>query len=126
MNAKDFRRIALSFERAAEGSHMRQADFRVAGRISATLASDDQGYGTLNAPLARGAQGIRRGIAGNFSCDRGRMGMTDIRLAAASEEVLHGALQVAWKLRVEKNAKTGNNKAVRSEAARKGKGRKSR
>ena len=47
MNAKDFRRIALSLEGAEEGSHMGAADFRVGGRIFATLASEKQGYGNL-------------------------------------------------------------------------------
>lgn len=42
MNANDFRRIALSFEGAEEGSHMGKADFRVGSRIFATLASEDQ------------------------------------------------------------------------------------
>jgi len=41
-------------------------------------------------------------IAGGW----GRMGMTHIRLSAAKEDVLAGALQVAWKLRLEKNKKT--------------------
>ena len=40
-------------------------------------------------------------IAGGW----GRMGMTHVRLAAADEETLAGALRTAWKLRVEKNAK---------------------
>jgi hypothetical protein len=35
---------------------------------------------------------------------RGRMGMTRIRLAAATEDVLEGALRAAWKLRIGKNA----------------------
>jgi hypothetical protein len=39
MTAKDFRRIALSMESAEEGSHMGAADFRVGGRIFATLAA---------------------------------------------------------------------------------------
>jgi|SRR5579863_840504 hypothetical protein len=47
MNASDFRRIALSLEGAEEGSHMGQADFRVGGRIFATLAAEKQGYGNL-------------------------------------------------------------------------------
>ncbi len=47
MNADDFRRIALSLEGAEESSHMGKADFRVAGRIFATLASEEQGYGNL-------------------------------------------------------------------------------
>ena len=36
----------------------------------------------------------------------GRMGHTHIRLAAVSEEILTGALRTAWKLRMDKNAKT--------------------
>ena len=40
-------------------------------------------------------------IPGGF----GRMGHTHIRLAAANEDILTGALRTAWKLRIEKNAK---------------------
>jgi hypothetical protein len=47
MKASDFRRIALSFEGAEEGSHMDAPDFRVGGRIFATLASEKKGYGNL-------------------------------------------------------------------------------
>jgi len=47
MNTADFRRIALSFEGAEEGSHMGSPDFRVGGRIFATLAAQKQGYGNL-------------------------------------------------------------------------------
>ena len=47
MNAHDFRRIALSLEGAEEGSHMGAADFRVGGRIFATLAAVKLGYGNL-------------------------------------------------------------------------------
>jgi hypothetical protein len=47
MNAADFRRIALSLAGAEESSHMGAADFRVGGRIFATLASESQGYGNL-------------------------------------------------------------------------------
>ena len=36
----------------------------------------------------------------------GKMGHTHIRLAAASEDVLTGALRTAWRLRIDKNAKT--------------------
>jgi hypothetical protein len=47
MDANDFRRIALSFQGAEESSHMGAPDFRVGGRIFATLASQKQGYGNL-------------------------------------------------------------------------------
>jgi hypothetical protein len=128
MNAKDFRRIALSFEGAEEGSHMGQADFRVEGRIFATLASQDKGYGNLMLTLDQQQAFVEElpevflPIAGGW----GRMGMTHIRLAAANEDVLHGALQVAWKLRVEMNARTGNKTPAPSKPTVKAKGRKSR
>jgi len=110
MNAKDFRRIALSFAGAEEGSHMGHADFRVGGRIFATLASQDQGYGNLKFTLEQQKAFVEElpdiflPIPGGW----GRMGMTHIRLAAASEDVLRGALHAAWKLRVEKNAETAD------------------
>jgi len=41
----------------------------------------------------------------------GRMGSTHIRLAKTNEDVLTGALRTAWKLRVEKNARTKKKRA---------------
>jgi len=98
-------------------------DFRVGGRIFATLASQDQGYGNLmltpevQAEYVDGLPEVFLAIAGGW----GRMGMTHIRLAEADEEQLAGALRTAWKLRVEKNAKSGRKKrpAPRRSAAKK-------
>ena len=112
MNATDFRRIALSLPGAEESSHMGQPDFRVDGRIFATLASAKQGYGNLMLTLEQQTAFVEEmpevflPIPGGW----GRMGMTHIRLAEASEDVLYGALHTAWKLRVEKNAKVGKKK----------------
>ncbi len=47
MTVDDFRRIALSLEGAEESSHMGSPDFRVGGRIFATLAAQKQGYGNV-------------------------------------------------------------------------------
>jgi hypothetical protein len=106
MTANDFRRIALSLEGAEEGSHMGSPDFRIGGRIFATLASADQGYGNLaltpeqQATFAEELPEVFVPIKGGW----GRMGMTHICLAAASEDLLAGALRAAWQLRREKNA----------------------
>lgn len=106
MNADDFRRVALSLPGAEESSHMGAPDFRVSGRIFATLASQSQGYGNLVLTPEQQAEFVGElpdvflPIHGGW----GRMGMTHIRLSAASEEVMAGALRTAWKLRVEKNA----------------------
>ena len=88
---------------------MGQPDFRVGGRIFATLASAKQGFGNLMLTLEQQTAVVEEmsevflPIPGGW----GRMGMTHIRLAAASEDVLYGALHTAWKLRTEKNAKSG-------------------
>lgn len=109
MNASDFRRIALSFEGAEEGSHMGAADFRVGGRIFATLASESQGYGNLMLTPRQQAEFVAERpelflpVAGGW----GKNGATHIRLAAANEDVLSGALQTAWKLRTERNKNAG-------------------
>jgi len=105
MRAEDFRRLALSLPGAEEGSHMGAADFRVGGRIFATLASVSQGYGNLmltpevQAQFVGEAPGLFLPVHGGW----GRMGATHVRLAEAREDVLLGALRAAWKLRVEKN-----------------------
>src|ERR1700687_2716718 len=108
MKAADFRRIALSLEGAEEGSHMGAADFRVSGRIFATLASKAQGYGNLmltpeqQAAFIADAPEVFLPVHGGW----GRNGATHIRLAIATEDTLAGALHTAWKLRVEKNQKS--------------------
>jgi len=107
MTPADFRRIALSFPATEESSHMGAADFRVGGRIFATLASIKDGYGNLmltpehQAAFLADAPEIFLPIHGGW----GRMGMTHIRLAQASEDILTGALHTAWKLRADKNTK---------------------
>lgn len=112
MNAADFRRIALSLEGAQEGAHMGSPDFRVGGRIFATLASQRRGYGNLMLTPEQQAEFVGEQpevfvpIAGGW----GRMGMTHIRLTAANEDMLAGALRTAWRLRIERDAKTGKKK----------------
>jgi hypothetical protein len=114
MNASDFRRIALSLEGAEEGSHMGAADFRVGGHIFATLASVKLGYGNLmltpdqQAIFVEEEPAVFLPVAGGW----GKGGATHVRLAAANEDLLRGALRSAWKLRVEKNQKTSRPAGV--------------
>jgi hypothetical protein len=109
MNAADFRRIALSLEGVEEYLHSGLPAFRVGGRKFASLASQADGYGNLMLTLEQQAAFVEEApeiflpIPGGW----GRMGHTHIRLAAAEKDVLTGALQTAWKLRVDGNAKTG-------------------
>jgi hypothetical protein len=115
MNAADFRRIVLSLEGAEEGSHMGAADFRVGGRIFATLASQDQGYGNLMLSPEEQAEfvGELPEVFLPIPEGWGKMGMTHIRLDRATEAVLAGALRTAWRIRKEKNAKPKKKRAAR-------------
>ena len=120
MTPNDFRRMALSLEGAEEGSHMGAADFRVGGRIFATLASQKQGYGNLmltpelQAEFVAEQPDVFVPIAGGW----GKTGSTHIRLAAANEDMLADALRTAWKLRIDKNAKSGAKKIAPKKRAR--------
>lgn len=124
MTAADFRRIALSLDGVEEYPHAGFPAFRVGGRKFASLASQPSGYGNLmltleqQAAFVADAPEIFLPIPGGW----GRMGHTHIRLAAASKDVLTGALRTAWKLRVDKNLKTGRKNpsmAQRSETKNK-------
>ena len=120
MKVADFRRIALSFEGAEEGSHLGAADFRVGGRIFATLASQKLGYGNLMLTSEQQAEFVGElpevflPVHGGW----GRMGATHIRLAEANEDVLTGALRAAWMNRVERNAKPAARKRQPSAISR--------
>ena len=116
MTIADFRRMALSLEGAEEGSHMGAADFRVDGRIFATLAAQGKGYGNLmltpevQAQFVAEAPDVFIPIAGGW----GRNGATHVVLAAANEDLLTGALQTAWKIRMAKNQQTKRSPAKRA------------
>jgi len=115
MTPADFRRIALSLPGAEEGSHMGAADFRVGGQIFATLASVKLGYGNLmltpdlQQAFVADQPNLFLPVAGGW----GRNGATHIRLAPATEDILTGAPNTAWKLRSEKNRKLSKATSMR-------------
>src|SRR5947209_7185427 len=119
MTAADFRRIALSLDDVEEFPHAGLPAFRVGGRRFASLASQAEGYGNLTLTLQQQAAFVEEApdiflpIPGGW----GRMGHTHILLSAADEDVLRGALRTAWKLRIEKNAKTRGKKRDRRRVA---------
>jgi hypothetical protein len=88
MSPEEFKRIALSLEGVAEGSHMGAVDFRVGGRIFATLAHVVKGYGNLmlspeeQSAFVKESPGVFVPVAGGW----GRMGATHIVLAKATED----------------------------------------
>ncbi len=97
----EFRRIALSLPAAEEGAHMNHPDFRVGGKIFATLGSPDAGHGMVQLmpeqqELAIAAEpDAFRPASGAW----GRGGSTLVRLAAVSDEWLARTLEWAWRKR---------------------------
>lgn len=110
--AADFKRLALSFAGAEEGSHMGAVDFRVGGRIFATLASVKQGYGNLmlTPEQQQAFIGERPDVFLPVAGKWGEGGATHLRLAAADEAIVRGALEAAWRHRVARN-KTAKRKS---------------
>jgi hypothetical protein len=99
MTANQFRRMALSMPGVEESIHMDHPDFRVGGKIFATLGYPDKSWGmvkltpeqqrmfvqshpTVFAP-ATGAWGIQ--------------GATLVRLQAANADMVHEAMVAAWR-----------------------------
>ena len=95
---------------------MGAADFRVGGRIFATLAHQSKGYGNLmltpeeQAAFVAELPEVFVPVAGGW----GRSGATHVVLAKASDDLLRGALHTAWRLRVEANARSGKRRTPRS------------
>lgn len=120
MEVDDFRRIALSLPGAEESSHMGQPDFRVGGRIFATLAAQHLGYGNLmltpdeQADFVAEMPDVFLPVAGGW----GRNGATHVRLATVTNDVLAGALRTAYNLRVVKNANSGKKTSRRKRPTR--------
>ena len=98
MSADDFRRIALSLPDAVEAAHMRHPDFRVAGRIFATLGYPRRGWGTVMLTTEQQDRFVRAQPAAFMPVTGGwgRAGATSVRLGAAGKGAVREALKVAW------------------------------
>lgn len=97
MTARDFRRIALGMTDAVEGAHMGHPDFRVHGRIFATLHADLQ-HGMVKLSPDEQASFLRADPVA-FSPENGawgRQGCTRVRLDAVADETLGEAMTLAW------------------------------
>jgi hypothetical protein len=98
VTAAKFRRIALALPEAVEGSHFGAADFRVGGKIFATLALESKGYGVLlltpeqQAGMVEDEPEIFSPVPGGW----GRGGSTRVLLAKVAPDILEAALRTAW------------------------------
>jgi hypothetical protein len=99
MTPNEFRKLALSFPEAIESAHMHHPDFRVGGRIFATL--DYPNKDSAMVKLARDEQ--RKFMRSNPDVFQpakgawGRQGSTIVYLPAATIAIVREALTAAWR-----------------------------
>src|SRR3954470_4871842 len=98
MTAADFRRIGLGMKDVIESAHMGHPDFRVNGRIFATLHADLK-HGTVKLTPDQ-QQLFLRDYPEAFAPETGswgRQGCTAVRLVPVDEETLGEAMTLAWR-----------------------------
>ena len=99
MTADEFRNLALTLPEAVEAAHMGHPDFRVRGKIFATLGHPADGWGMVKLTPAQQTEFVAREAAvfqpvpGGW----GHQGATHVRLAAATEAQVRPALVAAWR-----------------------------
>jgi hypothetical protein len=98
MTANDFRRMALSFPESAESSHMDHPDFRVGGKIFATLGYFDKGWGMVKLMPDQQEEFVKAQPKVFVPAKGywGRRGATCVRLKGAKKTTLRKALVAAW------------------------------
>ncbi len=107
MTPDDFRRLALALDGVEEGAHMGHADFRLGGRIFATLGYPDAAWGMVKLPpeqqqlFVEDQPDVFKPVDGGW----GAKGATNVRIDAADAATLERGLRAAWQNRAAANQK---------------------
>jgi hypothetical protein len=98
VTAREFRSLALSLPEASEEAHMGHPDFRVGGKIFATLGPDED-WGMVKLTAEQQASFIRTepNVYKPSSGAWGRNGCTIVSLDHADEASVRQALIAAWR-----------------------------
>ena len=99
MTVDDFREFALSLPEAIESSHMNHPDFRIGGKVFATLGYPDSEHAVVILDLEQQAKFVAASPK-TFAVVKGfwgKRGATQIRLANATRANLRAALGAAWR-----------------------------
>jgi hypothetical protein len=94
----DFRRVALSFPETAERAHMGHPDFRVRGKIFATIWPDER-WGMVKLTTDQQEEFVQAEPAAFAPVKGGwgRQGATSVLLKAAKKATVRRALAAAWR-----------------------------
>src|SRR5438128_9428803 len=99
MTPNEFRELVLSFPEAIESAHMRHPDFRVGGKIFATLGYPNKDSATVKLTREEQKEFVRRnrGVFTPVKGAWGRQGSTNVYLPAATTDIVREALTAAWR-----------------------------
>ena len=99
MTPDKFRRLALDFPGASEQKHMGHPDFRVAGKIFATLGYPDEHWGMVKLTPEQQLSFVEMAPETFRRCKGtwGVRGATNVRLEDAKLTVVRAALDSAWR-----------------------------
>jgi hypothetical protein len=97
VTADKFRSLALEIPGAIESAHMNHPDFRIGGRVFASLGYPDEGYAMvkLTPDQQRSFLKIAPGVFGVCAGAWGKQGATSVDLVAAKVDVVRAALESA-------------------------------
>jgi len=100
MTTDEFRHLALSFPETEERAHMHHPDFRVNGKVFATLGASgpDRGRVRLSPELQKTYVHSHPKIFAPVPGAWGRQGCTIVHLTHATENALRSAMGEAWLL----------------------------
>jgi hypothetical protein len=111
MTSDEFRKMALEIPTAIERSHMNHPDFRVAGKIFASLGVPDESWGMVKLTPEQQREFIEKAPEVFKPCSGawGRQGATNVYLPTAKVSTVRDALEVAAKnVAARKKRKTPN------------------
>jgi YjbR len=99
MTSDEFRKTALEIPTAVERSHMNHPDFRVAGKIFASLGVPDENWGMVKLTPEQQRTFIEKAPEGfkPASGAWGRQGYTNVYLPSAKTAIVRTALDAAAK-----------------------------
>jgi hypothetical protein len=100
MTPSEFRRLALSLPETEERAHMDHPDFRVAGKIFATLGYPEDGFAMVKLTPVEQEMFVKAQPTVFKPCNGawGRRGATNVSLRSARKPVIRRALLAAWRL----------------------------
>ena len=107
MTPNEFRELALSFPEAIESAHMHHPDFRVGGRIFATLHYPNKDSAMVKLPRDEQREFMRSNpdVFQPAKGAWGRQGSTIVYLPAATIDAVREALTAGWRNTAPKRVK---------------------